>query len=385
MPKDMTTATFMVDAAPLVRALAFAMQATDRRMTIPILCGNLFNLSGDRLTITGTDLDMVCEATCDVAGSGGNVGFVMDGRMLMAFVRAAGMDAVVSVTVSDDKHGKMIEVKIGETVLVRRGLWPVEDWPSWKQPPMMERLPEIGEAEMRTALDRVSVAISTEETRYYLNGVFFTAHPETKALRLVTTDGHRMGIYDLDQPAPGLTAILRKRASEILRRALTRGGNDVVGVWFGDNHARFETPAGIIRCKLIDGTYPAYERVLPSAAATGYVGVTAAMVRQLMVVSSQRTVCVAFCPESGRVKVNGPNWPYGDGTLGAHDWGEVSMPMQWSGQTDFGEFGINGHYLADWCRAAGGPVKIEGDNPNNPFRVLCDDPRFLGVQMPMRV
>lgn len=371
MPKDTTTAQIVIEARDLCRTLRFALQARVRFNTIPILGCLLFEFKNDRLHITGTDLDIECVASCEATSERIETArFVMDGRQLLAFASMA--SGLIHIGVEKDA----LTVAADDVVMTRRNLLPPEDWPTFVRPEKMDSL-YVGEVELWTALRSVLPTISTEETRYYLNGVFFTAHPETKALRLVSTDGHRMGIYDLYQGFEAEPCIVPRKVATILQRAIRKDGNDKVMVSMGGLKAEFQTPAGIIRAKMIDGTYPDYTRVLPKEEERIAFTVGAAMVRRLMVISSERSRAIEFYPQEARV------------TCRSADMGEIAMPMQFTMAGDpsaeFKPFGINGKYLLDHCGAAGGPIRISGSSHDNPFTIKSDDPRALWVQMPMRV
>ena len=369
MPKDTTTAKITIDARDLTRALRFAMQVVKRRSTIPILSCNLFRFADDKLTITGTDLDIECEASCDAESERIEAArFVMDGRQLLAF--AAMTTGLIHISIGEGE----ITIAADGAVMTLRNLLPPEDWPVWVEGEGKPVAMRVGEADMRRALHRVRHCISTEETRYYLNGVHWCAHPETKALRLVTTDGHRMAIYDLDQSFGAKPFILPKKTAEILYRALRKDGNGDVAMIVAENglKAVIETPAGVIRSKMIDGNYPDYTRVLLQAEAKIACTVGEAMIRRLMVVSGKFARAVAFRPEEKRVTCRDP---YGN---------EIAIPMQFTGEP-IKSFGFNGGYLIDHCRAAGGAIRISGSGHGDPFRILSDDPRALWVQMPMLV
>ena len=126
----------------------------------------------------------------------------------------------------------------------------------------------LAAAELRGLIDRAEFAISTEETRYYLNGIYFHATDAegTKILRAVATDGHRLARVEAPLPdgaenMPGVI-VPRKTIGE-LRKLIDETG-EAVDIAMSDTKIRFGFGKAILTSKLIDGTFPDYERVIPS-------------------------------------------------------------------------------------------------------------------------
>jgi DNA polymerase-3 subunit beta len=123
-------------------------------------------------------------------------------------------------------------------------------------------------AEMRALIDRTRFAISTEETRYYLNGIYLhaTKNNEVPVLRAVATDGHRLARIEIVLPegAAGMPGVIVPRKTVLELRKLVEEGDDEVQVALGDTKIRCAIGEAALTSKLIDGTFPDYDRVIPT-------------------------------------------------------------------------------------------------------------------------
>lgn len=365
MPKDTASNTISIDADELARALTFVSKATERKNRIPILGCTLFDFSGGKLTVTGTNLDIYISTTIDAEGA-------KDAKFALSTVALRRLLAEVSGALSIMLTGDEITFDVDGCSMKVRDIYPSEDWPDFVEPKDMASA-RIGEGDLANALRFVSPCISNEETRYYLNGVRFCAHPETGAFRLVATDGHRMGIYDLDEVFGGEPAILPTKAAKVLAGAVKAGGNETVSIKWDKTKAIIETPRGIIKAKMINGTYPDYTRAIPKEETKVGVTLNMSMARRASVVSNHLSMAVRFDPNAGIISA---------GITRAES---ISFPADFTVDGEFGSFEINAKYLIEACRAADGPVRMCGSAPNNPFILKPEDPRALLVLMPMLV
>jgi DNA polymerase-3 subunit beta len=123
-------------------------------------------------------------------------------------------------------------------------------------------------AELRSLVDRTRFAISTEETRYYLNGIYLhtTKNDEVPVIRAVATDGHRLARVEMVMPegAAGMPGIIVPRKTVIELRKLVDESEDEIQVSLSETKIRFATGEAALTSKLIDGTFPDYDRVIPS-------------------------------------------------------------------------------------------------------------------------
>lgn len=362
-----------VDARDLLRAIRFAMQATERRNSIAVLGTVLMAAEAGRLTVTGTNLDIDCEMGVE-AECAAPFATCIGPKALETLARFANG----TVTLSLD--GDVLSITAGEVKARFRQLMPAEDFPVMKPEGFLNPEGEtpsalIPEAVLHKLLGDTIPCISTEETRYYLNGVYMHAK-EDGLLRGVATDGHRLALRRTDVPFRGLDGIFLAKAVKILHRALREGGNREIRV-FGPALKRVVAPTNgdwTIRMKMIDGTFPDYLRVIPTKEATIEVPLTWEQVRRLRAFAGDgfygTARPIAFRPEAREASVRSS-----DGDI------DVTVPLHGAHGADFG---INSRYLAEFARRHG-TIRLESAGSGEPFKVLTEDPDLTLVVMPMRV
>ena len=248
---------------------------------------------------------------------------------------------------------------------------PVEDWPTPVvklenpcTPIILDPVPQF---------TRVAKAMSTEQTRYYLNGIYWHAHNGT--LRAVTTDGHRLHLADSDIPAPNdMPAVILPRAAVDDLLAFKRGA---CLIEIGDL-ARFTWPGAVYVTKLVDGTFPPYQRVIPGAD-----GQTTRMSRDALS-AAIKTVSAIFSGRIGNV-IRLSVW---DGicivTAKDLERGEMQATLPASGALE--RVGFNPAYLFDMLASLTGDAVVYQADPRAPARFEDSaDPKFVGVIMPMRI
>lgn len=351
-----------VDVGDFRATLTFAAQPIERRNTIPILSMVRIVFDGKALTVTGSDLDIETTATCEAIGAG-KFSACVEPRKLLAFCHGA------SGAVQIKNDGEDVVSFVVEGCTLRLRSLPVEDFPDMNKVDEPEDL-IIGQTEWADATARVASCMSIECRRYYLNGLFLTKHPDSGCARVVATDGHRMGIYDLDAPGPEASGIIPRKTVGLLARAIKAGGNEPVRIEWSRPRAVFHTPAGTIRTKIIDGRYPNYASIIPEPSDNLRATVNLAAINRAISVSGERSRALTFDPELQAITCMSP------------DFGSTTVPCTVHGGQPWA---FNGKYAQDLCRAAGGPIQLKGKDVGGPFRVTSDDPRALWVLMPMRV
>lgn len=255
-----TGASFTASRADLAPALDFLARIVERRNTIPILSHILLTVSADGVALQASDLDMfgTVEIAADVHVPGR---FTLELETLRDFVRKVDKGASLTLTASETR----VAIAAGRARSQLATLKP-DDFPTFARPVDAPAAFDGCAATWLRDLERVSRAVSTEETRYYLNGVY--AHREGDSLALVATDGHRLVrvIRPLPEGAgdmPG--AIIPRKAVAIICRMLKSEGGDF-RAWFAP--ARMALAIGRYRLdsRLVDGTFPQYQRVIPDEA-----------------------------------------------------------------------------------------------------------------------
>ena len=252
-----------IERGALLKAVAQAQSVVERRNTIPILANVLIEAEGNSVSFRATDLDIevVDKADAVVERAGATT---VSAVTLHEIVRKLPDGALVQLT--DDGATGRISVEAGRSNFSLATL-PKEDFPVMASSEYAANFSAPAPV-LRRLFDKSKFAISTEETRYYLNGVYLHVSDADggKVLRCVATDGHRLARIDADLPAgaeemPGVI-VPRKTVGEM--RKLLDDDDAVIAVSVSETKIRFATPAITLTSKVIDGTFPDYTRVIPT-------------------------------------------------------------------------------------------------------------------------
>jgi len=253
-----------IERGALLRSLQHAQGVIERRTTIPILSNVLLNADGATLSLTATDMDIaiVERVPCTVAQPGATT---VPAQTLFDVVRKLPEGAELEIASGGEQNQLM--VRCGRSRISLATL-PSEDFPVMAEGDLPHAF-VIGAPALREIIDRTRFAMSSEETRYYLNGVYM--HPadgeDGAKLRIVATDGHRLARVELAMPEgaaemPGVI-VPRKTVGEV--RKLIDDGEDEVAITLSDTKIRVAVESTVLTSKLIDGTFPDYDRVIPFA------------------------------------------------------------------------------------------------------------------------
>ncbi|MBX6741740.1 MAG: DNA polymerase III subunit beta [Acetobacteraceae bacterium] len=254
---------FTVERAILLKALAHVQSVVERRNTIPILANVLLAAQDGTLRLTATDMEIAVVE--EVPG----VQVARPGRTtapaatLYEIVRKLPEGARVELDhAGGDAPLKLRAGRFNTDLAVL----PVEDFPSMTEGKLPHQF-SLPAGQLRELVDRTRFAISTEETRYYLNGIFLhaTETEDGQVLRAVATDGHRLARVEEPLPdgAAGMPGVIipRKTVNEL--RKLAEETQDEIAIRLSDTKIRFDIGTVQLTSKLIDGTFPEYERVIP--------------------------------------------------------------------------------------------------------------------------
>jgi len=252
-----------IDRTALLRCLAHVQSVVERRNTIPILSNVLVEAKGERLSLTATDMDLaiVEQTAANVVTPGAAT---VPAHTMYDIVRKLPDGAEVQIELVGD--GGQVALKAGRSRFTLSTL-PKEDFPATAGGDLPHRFP-LSAIDLRGLVDRTKFAISTEETRYYLNGIYLHAFStgKQKSLRAVATDGHRLARVEMPLPegAENITGVIvpRKMVNEI--RKLIEEVEGMVEVSLSDSRIRFAFNDTILTSKLIDGSFPDYQRVIPT-------------------------------------------------------------------------------------------------------------------------
>ncbi|MBY0342935.1 MAG: DNA polymerase III subunit beta [Sphingomonadales bacterium] len=256
-----------IERATLLRCLSHVQSVVERRNTIPILSNVLIDAdAGGSVRVMATDLDLQVVETMSASSVDQPGAITVSAHLLFDIARKLPDGSQVSLTTNDNR----LEVKAGRSNFKLPTL-PRDDFPVIVEGdlPTSFELPARMLAEL---IDRTRFAISTEETRYYLNGIFLHVTDEDEPLlKAAATDGHRLARFTLPRPegAAGMPDVIvpRKAVGE-LRKLLDEALDGNVLIDLSASKIRF-TLGGeggvVLTSKLIDGTFPDYSRVIPTA------------------------------------------------------------------------------------------------------------------------
>lgn len=373
---DAGAALVVVDRADFLRAAQVA-SIVDTKNTIPILSNMTVVASGDELALTATDLDISVRVVVPARCEGLPLSTTVAAKRLASLVAASDEGCQISMKLA--AGGRDIEVRAPGSKF-KMPVLPLEDFP------MMafssgEQSFTIAAKLLAAVLVRTSDSESDEVARYYLCGTLL-ASVEGK-LRAVATNGHMMSEVVVDD-APGdwPPVILPSKLTALLVRLLKEGEDDVC-VTLDERGGRisFEWGAWTIHSKLIEGQFPDWRRVIPSARTDRRVIVDSAALQRAISrtsqMSAEKTRSVVVSLDTDRLTV----------TCSSPDIGEAEEEVAATCPISGFRMRVNATYLRDIAAAASGDsVAFDFGEENGPVRVgptAGDD--FVGVLMPMRV
>jgi DNA polymerase-3 subunit beta len=369
----------ILERSNLLKSLNHVHRVVERRNTIPILSNVLLAASGASLEMKATDLDLeVTEATAATVEQPGAT--TVPAHLLYDIVRKLPDGAEVMLRLDDS--GNSVSVVSGRSSF-RLQCLPQADFPELSAGSFSHIFRLDSEA-LKGLIEKTQFAISTEETRYYLNGIYLHAHEEGGKLRLrsVATDGHRLARAEVDAPAgsegmPGII-IPRKTVSELQK--LVDVPDVAVTTELSDTKIRFTIGSVVLTSKLIDGTFPDYQRVIPTGndkKLTIDRQSFAQAVDRVSTISSERGRAVKLAIASGNVTL----------TVNNPDSGSATEEIAADYDADPIEIGFNAKYLLDVAaQLSGGEARFLLADAGSPTLIQdTADADALYVLMPMRV
>jgi DNA polymerase-3 subunit beta len=323
----------------LLRELQFFQGIVERKNTIPILANVLMEAKGDEVRFLATDLEVGLRSRCtaSVAKSGA---LTLPAKKFYEIIKSL---PETDIRIAEDKGGVKVAADRFDS---RMQTLPREDFPT---------LPEAGgavsatlpRAAVREMVAKTQFAITGEDTRYFLNGALFVLRPDS--MSLVATDGHRLALVNVPRngtagtEAEEVRAILPKKTLGELGRLLADGDEDI-HYERGENHLFFDVGGRMLISRMIDGQFPAYERVIPKGNDKHIEferdRLTNA-VRRVALLSNERSRAVKFQIEPGKVDVTSSSPELGE----AHE----MLPVEYSGGPM--QICFNAQYVLDFLAA----------------------------------
>jgi DNA polymerase-3 subunit beta len=368
-----------VERAELLKSLGHVHRVVERRNTIPILANVLLRADKSALSLKATDLDLeVIESIAAEVSPAGST--TVPAHMFYEIVRKLPEGSQVVLESSSDRA--VLAIRAGRSRFTLQTL-PESDFPDLAAGDMTHKF-TLAAADIKRLIDKTQFAISTEETRYYLNGIYLhiAGAAKSQTLRAVATDGHRLAQTDLPVPAgaTGMPGVIvpRKTVNEVQR--LIEDSQAEVSVELSSAKIRFSIGDVVLTSKLIDGTFPDYARVIPSGNDKELVVDKKdfeAAVDRVSTVSSERGRAVKLAVSVGKLILSVTN----------PDSGSATEEIEVEYDSDPIDIGFNSRYLLDIAAQLDGEVAVlRLADPGSPTLIEDKDAKgSLYVLMPMRV
>jgi DNA polymerase III subunit beta len=369
-----------VERAQLLKSLGHVHRVVERRNTIPILGNVLLRAENSRLSLKATDLDLeVIETLAAEVGNGGST--TVPAHMLYDIVRKLPEGSQIVLEATGDRA--VLAVRAGRSRFTLQTL-PESDFPDLAAGEMTHSF-ALPAADVKRLIDRTQFAISTEETRYYLNGIYFhTLDQGAGVLRSVATDGHRLARVEIALPegAAGMPPVIvpRKTIGELRRLLDDLEADAAVDIRLSNARIRFGVGPAVLRSRLIDGTFPDYERVVPTGNDKLLVARTKAFseaIDRVATISTDRSRAIKLSLAEAKLTLSAVSAEAGR-AVEELDVDYASEPL---------EIGFNARYMLDMsAQVEGDDIELAIADAASPM--IVRDPKdssTLYVLMPMRV
>lgn len=368
-----------IERSALLNALSHVQNVVERRNTIPILSNILMQAANGQVRFTATDLDIeaVDSADAQIATDGA---VTAPAGTLFDVIRK--LPAGADVELELNPENRQLAIRSGRSKFSLPTL-PASDFQTMVPDEDAVEF-AIAAADLRRIIDKTRFAISTEETRYYLNGIYLHAAERdgVKKLRSVATDGHRLALAEVDAPAGSESlegVIVPRKAVGEARRLIDSADGDVM-VSVSDTKIVFKSGRAQLTSKLIDGTFPDYARVIPKGNDKALIidnKAFEAAVDRVSTVSAERSRSIKLSISEGKVAL----------AVSSAETGAGHEEIECDYQSDAMDIGFNAKYLLDvTAQIEAEDARFLFNDPASPALVLdpADDSAQY-VLMPLRV
>jgi len=369
----------IIERAAFLKALSHVQSVVERRTTIPILSNVLLRAEAGRLALSATDMDL--EIVEGVPGQIEREGrTTAPAHTLYDIVRKLREGAQVEMEASGERSA--LVMRSGRSTFTLACL-PAEDYPLMASGELPHNF-SLSATELRALIDRTRFAISTEETRYYLTGIYLhsTKADEVPVIRAVATDGHRLARMEMVLPegAAGIPGVIIPRKTVLELRKLVEENEDEVHIGLSDTKIRVAVGEATLTSKLIDGTFPDYDRVIPSnndKVLEVECKAFAEAVDRVSTISTEKSRAVKLSIENGSLVLSATS-PENGTAIEELEVRYFASPL---------EIGFNSRYLLDITeQIVGDGAQFVMSDAGSPTIVRDrDDASALYVLMPMRV
>ena len=365
---------FTVSREKLLKPLQQVAGVVERRQTLPVLSNVLLVVDGNKLSMTGTDMEVELVAHIELDESVAAAEITVPAKKLVDICKSLPSDANISF---DLNELKMI-VKSGRSRFSLATL-PANDFPNLEEA-TGDIAFTINQGYLKQIIDRTSFAMAQQDVRFYLNGMLFEL--STNRLRAVATDGHRLALCDgesvIEVQDTTQAIVPRKGVVEIAR--LFNDEDSDVALALSQNHIRVETSELRFTSKLVDGKFPDYQRVLPKKGDKVVIGEKAEMKQsfsRVAILSNEKYRGVRIKITDGTIVIvaNNPE----------QEEAEEVISVDYNGPEL--EIGFNVNYLLDVLNViVSDSVKMTLNDSNSSALVSdAEDESAMYVVMPMRL
>ncbi|MFO1326314.1 MAG: DNA polymerase III subunit beta [Rubrivivax sp.] len=359
----------------LLEALQSVAGIVERRHTLPILANVLLRKNGPQLELTTSDLEIQVRTSAELGGDAGTFSTTVGARKLIDILRALPADQVVTLSSAQNK----LTLQAGKSRFTLQTL-PSEDFPLVNEAVDFGPTFSVPQKTLKDLINQVHFAMAVHDIRYYLNGILFIA--EGKALTLVATDGHRLGLAQatLETDVPSKQEVILPRKTVLELQRLLRDEETPIEMRFAGNQARFSFSGMEFVTKLVEGKFPDYNRVIPknhrNSVTLGRAPLLGCLQRAA-ILTSEKFKGVRVNLEPGVLRIASSN--------AEQEEAKEELEVDYNG--DAIDIGFNVTYLIDvLANATQEMVKIElQDSSASALVTVPERPGFKYVVMPMRI
>lgn len=369
-----------IDRAVFLKALSHGQSVVERRTTIPILSHVLLQTTDQGLTLSTTDMDIALEevVAADIHEPGA---ITVSAHMLFDIVRK--IPDGLQINLSLNPENDQLTLKAGRSKFNISSL-PVDQFPQLAQGELPHQF-QLDTSTLIRLIDRAKFAMSSEDTRYYLNGIYLHAHGEgnNRILRSVATDAHRLACIEAVVPLgasdmPGII-IGRKTVTEV--RKLLDENDAAITIRLSPTRIEFVLPTATLSSRLVDGSYPDYEQAIPTGNDKQIIldaKSFAAAVDRVATVATDKLRVIKVHVGNNMITLSAASHELGNAV--------EEIPVDYASEESV-EIGFNAKYLLDIAQQIGDDeaniMLFDGSSPAL-IRGM-NDKESLFVLMPMRV
>ena len=368
----------IIEKKKLMQSLSHLHGVVEKRNTIPILANVLIEAKENTLSLAATDMEIaeLQNISCKVEQDGS---ITTPAHVLHDIVRKLPDSSLIEL---ESTEGKKLEIKTDKISFSLMCLNP-KDFPDIHSGDFPEGF-EIEASKLAKLIDKTLFSVSTEETRYYLNGIYLHSvkADEEEVFRVVATDGHRLSRLSTELPvnAKNLTGVIIPRKTVIELRKILESKQSKVKIHISKNKIKFIIDNIIITSKLLDGAFPDYERVIPDNNNKELIIDTKEFidaVDRVSTLSSDRTKAIKFKLINSSLEISAENPDQGSA--------KENINVHYTGEEL--EIGFNSRYLLDIAKQiSGAQVKFLLSDKLSPSLIFDDDDKqALYLLMPMHI